>query len=301
MGGAEGVPGSREEVRETLVRLGLHPHKRFGQNFLADAGALGRIVERSGVGPGSVVLEVGPGLGTLTRRLRDAGASVVAVEIDHGLARHVRAVFGGDDDVVLVERDVMARKGHIAEEVAAVLREMMARKQARRFDVVSNLPYGISSSFITSLVFEPGPPGRATVMLQSEVAAVLAAKPDTEDYSALSVFARTFFEIRQELVVPRHAFFPQPDVDSTVVSLAPRPGPHPDPERFGRFVQGLFQGRRKALSTTVRKLVAPDRGAEARSWLEHAGFDPTARVDALESERIVELFAKVEALGRLHG
>jgi 16S rRNA (adenine1518-N6/adenine1519-N6)-dimethyltransferase len=102
------------------------------------------------------------------------------------------------------------------------------------------------------------------------------------------VFAATFFDVKRELGVPRHAFFPQPDVDSAVVTLVPKPPKGIDPDAFTRFVQKLFQGRRKALSTSLRALV-PD----AAAWLAAAGFDPKARVDALPPARIVDLFAKV--------
>jgi 16S rRNA (adenine1518-N6/adenine1519-N6)-dimethyltransferase len=284
-------PDSKEEIRAALATAGLHPHKRFGQNFLGDASILDRIVQASEVGPSSVVLEVGPGLGALTARLLATGAAVVAVEIDHGLARFLRETVPAPE-LVLIEGDAIGGKGRLSTEVAAALRSAVARRRARGFEVVSNLPYGISSPFVASLMADPGPPLRATLLLQSEFAAALVARPSTDEYSALSVFARTFFDVQRRMSVPRHAFVPQPDVDSAVVTLVPRADRPADAERFSRFVQRLFQGRRKALSTTLRGLV-PD----AAAWLAGAGFDPRVRVDALEPARIVELFEKVGGPG----
>jgi 16S rRNA (adenine1518-N6/adenine1519-N6)-dimethyltransferase len=285
-----GLPESKDEIRAALARAGLRPHKRFGQHFLGDAAVLDRIVAASGAGPSSVVLEVGPGLGALTGRLLATGAAVVAVEIDHGLARELRAAQPAGD-LVLLEQDAMAKKGRLAEEVAAALLAAEARRGARGFEVVSNLPYGISSSFLLALMSEPGPPLRATVMLQAEVAAALTAKPSSEEYSALSVSCQVFFAAKREMQVGRHAFFPPPDVDSTVVTLVPRERPGVAAAPFLPFVQKLFQGRRKALSTTMKPWI-PGAGS-ARAWLEARGFDPGVRIDALAPARIVELFAKV--------
>lgn len=281
------VPDSKEAIRSALAAGGLHPHKRFGQHFLADPALLDRIVLVSGAGPSSVVLEVGPGLGGLTARLLAKGALVVAVEIDHGLARRLARELRSPD-LVLVEGDAMAGKGRLSAEASVAVEAAVARRKARGFEVVSNLPYGLSSPFVASLMSAPGPPLRATLMLQTEFVAALAARASSEEYSALSVFAATFFDVKRELAVPRHAFFPQPDVDSAVVTLVPKPPKGIDPAAFSRFVQKLFQGRRKALSTSLRAVV-PD----AASWLAAAGFDPKARVDALPPARIVDLFAKV--------
>jgi 16S rRNA (adenine1518-N6/adenine1519-N6)-dimethyltransferase len=294
MAGAERrVPGSKEAVRAALDALGLSPHKRFGQNFVADRAVLERIVDRSGAGPASVVLEVGPGLGTLTSVLLARVAVVVAVEIDHGLARNLREVFAGEPRFVLVEGDVMAGKGRLADEAATAVLDAVSRAGAPGFDVVSNLPYGISSSFLAALASPPGPPLSATVMLQAEVADVLLARPSTESYSALTAFVRTYFEVRRELEVGRHVFFPQPDVDSTVVRLLPKAGTVPPPGPFGAFLQALFQSRRKAIGTTLRGLLPPGT-PPARAWLATAGFDAGARVESLAPERIAELFALVE-------
>jgi 16S rRNA (adenine1518-N6/adenine1519-N6)-dimethyltransferase len=297
-GGVPGVPRSRQEVRALLAQLGLRPHKRFGQNFLADRGVLERIADRAGVDSSSVVLEAGPGLGTLTATLLDRGALVVAAEIDRGLAGHLRGVFHDCPELVLVEGDVMGGKGRISEGVASALREAVRLRAAPGFRVASNLPYGISTSFLTSLAFAPGPPLRATLMLQLEVARVLGAREGTDDYSALSVFAQTYFRVRPEFEVGRHAFFPEPDVDSAVVSLDPGEAPAPDPAEFSRFVQRLFQGRRKAIATSLRTELG-EPAAQGRARLSRAGFDPGSRVDGLAPARIVELFLAIREAPRL--
>jgi 16S rRNA (adenine1518-N6/adenine1519-N6)-dimethyltransferase len=288
------VPDSKDEIRAALARAGLHPLKRFGQHFLADAAVLDRIVTASGAGPSSVVLEVGPGLGGLTARLLSAGAAVVAVEIDHGLARELRTSLVSPD-FILLEQDVMGKKGRLADEVGAALLSCAERRGTRGFEVVANLPYGISSPFLLALAAEPGPPLRATVMLQTEVADALAAKPSSEEYSALSVSCQVFFAVTKAFKVGRQAFFPSPDVDSTVVTLLPRTGADV-PEKFGEFVQKLFQGRRKALSTTLKPWLPAEIGG-AREWLAGAGVDPGTRVEALSPAGILDLYRRVLEAG----
>jgi 16S rRNA (adenine1518-N6/adenine1519-N6)-dimethyltransferase len=296
VGDRAGIPASRHEVRALLDDLGLHPHKRFGQNFLADPGVLDRIVDRSGAGAGSVVLEVGPGLGTLTSRLLLRGASVIAAEIDRGLARRLREVFADDARFVLVEGDVLGARSRLSEAVAQAVRSALDGSDAGGFRVVSNLPYGISSAFLTSLAFDPGPPLLATVMLQAEVASLLRAAPRGEDYSALGVFVQTYFDVTRDFDVGRHAFFPEPDVDSTVVTLSPRGGSAPDPASFSVFVQALFQRRRKTLAASLGAMLATGAGA-ARARVAEAGFDPTARVEELSPARIADLFAAFGSAG----
>jgi 16S rRNA (adenine1518-N6/adenine1519-N6)-dimethyltransferase len=185
----------------------------------------------------------------------------------------------------------MAGKGRWSPDVVAALQSVLARRPGPGFDVVSNLPYGISTSFLTSLAHEPGPPRRATVMLQLEVARALGASAGDDDYSALSVFVRTYFDVRREFEVGRHAFFPEPDVGSAVVGLVPRSAPGPEPGAFGRFVQALFQARRKAIGTSLRGIA----GSGVAELLAAAGFDPRARVDGLEPERIAVLFGEFSA------
>jgi 16S rRNA (adenine1518-N6/adenine1519-N6)-dimethyltransferase len=281
------VPRSKEEVRATLAALGLRPHKRFGQNFLADEAVLDRIVERSGAGAGTAVLEVGPGLGCLTARLLRTGATVVAAEIDHGLARRLREVFAGVPRFTLVEGDVLGAGRRISGDVVLALRRACGSSWPA-FDVVANLPYGISSPFLGSLVAAPGPPRRATLLLQQEFAETLVARPSTDAYSALSVFARTVFDVKRAFRVPRGAFHPVPDVESAVVTLVPRESGGVDAVAFGAFTQRLFQGRRKAIGTTLKAMAGARSAIDG--VLEAAGIGRLDRVDALPPERILALF-----------
>lgn len=283
------VPRSRAEVKSLLAALGLRPSKRFGQNFLADGAILDRIIERSGAGAASVVLEVGPGLGTLTERLLAAGADVVAVEIDRGLVRNLRTVLGEAARLMIVEGDVLGSRRRLSDDVVLALRSRMASRGVTSFDVVSNLPYGISSPFVGSLLSDPGPPRRATLLLQSDFADVLRARPSTDAYSALSVWAQTFMTVRSEFDVPGHAFHPSPDVTSTLVRFEPLGRRDVDPIAFGEFVQTLFQGRRKAIATTLRATCgSAERAADV---LRRAGVIANVRVESLEPQRIVALFS----------
>jgi 16S rRNA (adenine1518-N6/adenine1519-N6)-dimethyltransferase len=290
-------PDTPSTVKAALAALGLAPLKRFGQNFLVDPRVLDRVAATSEAGPGDVVVEVGPGLGGLTARLHDRGVELIAVEIDHGLARHVRESFSGEPRFRLLERDVLDGGRTLAPELtAAVAERRAALGPATTWRVAANLPYGVTSPFLLSLL-DPacGPPCRTTVMIQSEVGDVLVARPGSDAYSVLSLAAAIYWRASRLFDVGPEAFFPRPDVDSCVAALVPRGGPTPPPGPFLDFARTLFQSRRKALRSSLRR-ACPEVAAEAADEaLRAAGLAATDRVDGVDPERIAALFS---ALGR---
>lgn len=219
------------EVRTTLQSLGVRATKRLGQHFLVDERIAHRHVEYAGIAATDVVLEIGPGLGVLTRPLLRKAAKVVAVERDRRLAKALRA-FGGNLEIL--EGDAV-------------------KVPLPPFDVVvSNLPYQISSPITFRLLDLPF--RRAALMYQEEFADRLVAKCGDDAYSRLSVNA--YVKARVELVerVPRSAFWPSPKVDSAIVLLEPRPPPFKISDRalFGAVVDATFQHRRKAIENGLR-------------------------------------------------
>lgn len=285
------APATPSAVRAALDAAGLAPLRRFGQNFLVDPRTLDRAADAAGVGPGDVVLEVGPGLGALTERLLDRGARVVAVEIDHGLAARLRTCFAGEARLDLVEGDVLAGGRALDPAVVAALARARAEGDGT-WRVAANLPYGVTSPFLLALLDAAGPrPRRTTVMIQREVADVLAAPPGSPDYSVLALAARVYWRVARVLDVGPEAFFPRPEVDSCVVAIEPAAeGPPPGP--FLDFARGLFQSRRKTLRASLRRRVADPARAEAA--LAAAGLRPEDRVDGAPPERIVALFRALE-------
>jgi len=220
-----------EDPRRTLRRLGIRPRKGMGQHFLVDGRVATRHVGHANVGAADVALEIGPGLGVLTRRLAERARRVIAIEADRRFAAYLRESL---PEVEIIEGDAL-------------------KVEWPPFDVLaSNLPYKISSPITFRLLEERF--DRAVLMYQWEFARRMIAKPATADYSRLSVgvYRRATAEILER--VPRNAFHPQPRVDSALVRLVPRPSPFPiaDPGRFDAVVDALFAHRRKTVENGLR-------------------------------------------------
>src|SRR3972149_6745951 len=209
-----------EPPRRTLAPLGLSPRKSLGQNFLADLNVARKIVELAQRFPPPFV-EIGPGLGALTSLLAEAGTPVVAVEVDRGLAAHLRDRFGGGS-VEIVEADFLA---------------VPTQEWRRRFPmggtVLGNLPYSVSSPIVLRLIELRDLFPRAVLMLQREMVDRLCAGPGGKEYGILSVYLGVLAEARKEFVVRRTCVHPSPDVDSAVMTVRFIGGPPGPPPRAG--------------------------------------------------------------------
>jgi 16S rRNA (adenine1518-N6/adenine1519-N6)-dimethyltransferase len=268
------------EIRALAAHLGLRPTKTLGQNFVIDANTVRRIVRVSGVGADDVVLEVGPGLGSLTLALLDAVAHVAAVEVDPVLA--------GQLPVTVSERAPdLAERLTVVPADALRITDLPVSPTA----LVANLPYNISVPVLLHLMTTFPTIQRALVMVQLEVAERLAAPPGSRVYGVPSVKARWFADVRQAGLVGRSVFWPVPNVDSGLVELIRRPPPRDDVDRADVFavVDAAFAQRRKML----RSALATWAGGSGRAveLLEAAGVDPTARGEALD----VAQFAAIAA------
>ena len=222
---------AEEDPQSVLQRLGVRPSKSRGQHFLVDGRVAARALSYANLHASDVVLEIGPGLGVLTRGLAERTRRVIAIESDGRLAAHLRRS--------LPEADIIHGDALKVEWPA--------------FDVmVSNLPYQISSPLTFRLLATPF--DRAVLMYQWEFARRMVAAPGTADYSRLSVgvYVRASCEILER--VPRNAFRPQPKVNSALVRLEPRASPFPigDPDRFDAVVAALFEHRRKTVENGLR-------------------------------------------------
>lgn len=246
--------------RGLLAGAGFRPSRRLGQNFLLDPALQAWMVEAAALQPGDLVVEVGAGLGFLTRELARAASRVVAVEVDRrlfGLLEQERTRWGdGAASVELVRMDAL-EGGHWNPRLVSILDQERAQS-AGRWKLVANLPYSVTGPLLGGMVQLAAPPDGGAVMVQEEVGRRLTASPGTSDYGALSVQLQAGYELRLAKRVGREVFWPRPGVGSAVVTFRRREGSEwlassaEHRQRFARFVRGLFGQRRKKLGNALR-------------------------------------------------
>jgi 16S rRNA (adenine1518-N6/adenine1519-N6)-dimethyltransferase len=258
---------TRTEVRSILDRHGLHPKRSLGQNFVVEPNTVRRIVELAGVGPGDQVVEVGPGVGSLTLGLLEAGAAVTAVEIDDALVGALEEV---------VSRSPYADLRIVGDDALTVDWDRLLGDRAGSWHLVANLPYNISVPLVCDLLDDVEAIGRMLVMVQREVAARLVARPGDAAYGLPSVKVSYHAEARTVGRVPPSVFLPRPRVESALVEIVRRPTPlvDVDPQVLFGVVRAGFGQRRKMLRRSLRNLIDEE-------GLIVAGVDPTARAEDL--------------------
>ncbi|TAM66063.1 MAG: 16S rRNA (adenine(1518)-N(6)/adenine(1519)-N(6))-dimethyltransferase RsmA [Microbacteriaceae bacterium] len=268
------------EVRDLADLLGVTPTKKLGQNFVIDANTVRRIVRVAGVQPGDTVLEVGPGLGSLTLGLLETDAAVVAVEIDKRLAAQLPLTVAE-----LADEAVSAGLTVIRAD-ALQLTELPATPGR----LVANLPYNVSVPVLLHLLEQFGSIRSGVVMVQSEVGQRLAASPGSKIYGAPSVKAAWYGRWRTAGTVSRQVFWPVPNVDSILVAFerhAAEPGDVALRRRTFELVDAAFQQRRKMLRQSLSAAVGSSAAASVA--LEAAGLAPTARGEELTVDGFIRI------------
>jgi 16S rRNA (adenine1518-N6/adenine1519-N6)-dimethyltransferase len=266
-------------IRELAQQLELRPTKSLGQNFLHDANTIRRIVRTAELGPDDVVLEVGPGLGSLTLGLLPAAARVVAVEIDPRLA-------------ALLPATVAARAPHLAERLTVVEGDALRITELPGpppTALVANLPYNVAVPVLLTLLELFPTLDRALILVQAEVAERLAAAPGTSAYGVPSVKAAWYGDVRRAGSVGRRVFWPEPNVDSGLVALVRRPPPEGDRKATFAVIDAAFATRRKGLRAALARWAGSPAAAETR--LRAAGIDPTTRGEQLSVTDFARLAA----------
>lgn len=238
----ESVIASPEVVHYICKRFDIKMSKKLGQNFLIKRGIVDEIVHAAELTPGEPVLEVGPGIGTLTQGLAQSGADVTAIELDRRLLAVLDTTLASYDNVRIVHGDVLKL------DVPTIMNH-------KPFKVVANLPYYITTPIIMSLLESKLPIERLVVMVQKEVALRMVAKPGTKDYGALSVAVQYYTEPDIVLDVPPKSFLPAPAVTSSVIRCVLRDKPPVDvidEKLFFRVVKAGFAQRRKTFANTMK-------------------------------------------------
>ena len=271
------IIASPQVTQHILNRFKLRADKKLGQNFLIDENVVRQIVEAAELSEADTVLEVGPGIGTLTQGLAESKAKVVAVELDTRLLPVLATTLEGYDNVRVVHGDIL--KVNIMEEVGAP-----------EFKVCANLPYYITTPIIFALLEKRLPMERLVAMVQKEVAERMAAQPGGKDYGALSVAIQYYTEPEIAFIVPPTSFIPAPAVDSAVIVCKRRSKPPVevcDEALFFRVVKAAFSLRRKMLSNSLKNMGI--KGEQVAKWLELAGVDGKRRAETLSLEDFAKL------------
>ena len=258
--------------------------KRYGQNFLVDPRVTQRIVEESGVGPEDTVLEIGPGIGTLTQYLAEAARKVVAVEVDRSLIPILEETLAGYDNVTVLCGDILKTD---LSEIAGTYNE------GKPLKVVANLPYYITTPIVMGLFESGAPVSSVTVMVQKEVAQRMQASPGGKDYGALTLAVQYYASARVVANVPPNCFIPRPDVGSAVIRLDVQEGvscPGTDKEALFAVIRAAFAQRRKTLANCLKNASElPYTREDVTSALAQMGLPETIRGEALSLEQFAVL------------
>ena len=271
------IIASPQVTQHILNRFKLRADKKLGQNFLIDEQVVRQIVAAAELSEADTVLEVGPGIGTLTQGLAESTAQVVAVELDTRLLPVLATTLEGYDNVRVVHGDIL--KVDIMEEVGVP-----------NFKVCANLPYYITTPIIFALLEKRLPMERLVAMVQKEVAERMAAQPGGQEYGALSVAIQYYTEPEIAFIVPPTSFIPAPAVDSAVIVCKRREKPPVevcDEALFFRVVKAAFSLRRKMLSNSLKNMGI--KSEQVAKWLELAGVDGKRRAETLSLEDFAKL------------
>jgi 16S rRNA (adenine1518-N6/adenine1519-N6)-dimethyltransferase len=263
------MPLTPTSTRELLAQLGHEPKRFLGQNFLVDGNIVRKSLELGGVAPGDAVIEIGPGLGTLTSALLEAGAEVWAVERDWGLHKHLAATLAaGNPKLHLMEGDAVEHP---------LARLPMDRAGA--FKIVANLPYAIATPWLDEVLSGPLP-DRLVLMLQQEAAQRYVAQPGSKNFGAISIFLQAAYAVAPGHKVDSSCFYPQPDIESYLLHLERLPAPYTFTPATKAVIRACFQQRRKQIGGLLRHKL-PDGGAAWIARLDAAGLSSAARPEQI--------------------
>ncbi|MBQ8139888.1 MAG: 16S rRNA (adenine(1518)-N(6)/adenine(1519)-N(6))-dimethyltransferase RsmA [Lachnospiraceae bacterium] len=276
--------GNPQNTIDVIQKHGFRFQKKYGQNFLIDTHVLDKIVSAAGVTKDDLVLEIGPGIGTMTQYLAEAAREVVAVEIDKNLIPILEETLSEYDNVTILNEDILKV------DIAALAEEKNGGKPIK---VVANLPYYITTPIIMGL-FESGVPlDNITIMVQKEVADRMQVGPGTKDYGALSLAVQYYAKPEIVANVPPNCFIPRPNVGSAVIRLTRYPKPPvevEDPKKMFALIRASFNQRRKTLVNGLSN--APEIKAskeDVQNAIAKMGLSETIRGEALTLEQFAAL------------
>lgn len=279
---------SHSATMDLVKKHGFKFTKSLGQNFLIDDNIIDKIVDGAGAGPGDKIIEVGPGIGTLTRELASRADKLMAVEIDRNLIPILADTLGDYNNVKIVNEDI------IKADIRGLIDENLDGGPVK---LVANLPYYITTPIIMRFLEEDINVTDIVVMVQKEVAERMNAQPGGKDFGALSVAVQYYCDTEIVAKVPRHLFVPQPNVDSIVIALRVRPERKykvDDEALFFRVVKAAFGQRRKTLLNSISSMGTLSKDGVKEALLE-AGIDEKRRGETLSLDEFALLSNTIES------
>ncbi|WP_440857483.1 16S rRNA (adenine(1518)-N(6)/adenine(1519)-N(6))-dimethyltransferase RsmA [Staphylococcus shinii] len=278
-------------TKALLNQYGFNFKKSLGQNFLIDVNIIHNIIEASDINKHTGVIEIGPGMGSLTEQLAKNAKKVVAFEIDQRLIPVLEDTMEPYDNVTVINEDIL--KADIAHYVAEHFSE------CEKIMVVANLPYYITTPILLNLMQQSLPIDGYVVMMQKEVGERLNAQVGTKAYGSLSIVAQYYTETSKVLTVPKAVFLPPPNVDSIVVKLMKRSTPIvtvDDENKFFKMTKAAFGQRRKTINNNYQSLFLNGKANKQMilEWLEASGIDPRRRGETLSIKEFAHLYNELK-------
>ena len=271
-------------TQDILRRHDFNFKKKFGQNFLTDHNILTKITQTAELSKEVNVIEIGPGIGSLTQYLLEEAAEVMAFEIDKSLIPILEETMAPYDNFTLVSEDIL--KVDLLSEIQKFKNPNLPIK------VVANLPYYITTPILMHLIESKIPFSEFVVMMQKEVADRIAASPKTKAYGSLSIAVQYYMEASVAFIVPRTVFIPAPNVDSAILKMVRREAPLvevEDEEWFFKTMHSSFVHRRKTLMNNLQAAFGKESKPEIEKLLAQAEISPTIRGEALSIEEFAKL------------
>ncbi len=296
----------KKEINAILASAGLRPQHQFGQNFMVDQNILASIADAGDIKASDLVLEVGPGVGNLTRLLANRSRHVLAVDIDYKLMPAAKAHHAALTNVTWLNADVLAGKHQVEPQVLEALRALQRVHPESALKLVSNLPYNAASPLVAELLVEmwrelsrptenDGLPlafARMAFTVQWEVGMRMACGSGTRDYGPLGILLQTFADVQIVRKIPPGAFWPPPKIHSALVTVVPhidRMRQVRDAVAFQQFLQGVFSHRRQTLGNGLKHYYGDKWNADFKRRFSAEGFDLLHRPETLAPGELLRL------------
>jgi 16S rRNA (adenine1518-N6/adenine1519-N6)-dimethyltransferase len=280
-------------LAKTLERAGLQPKTKYGQNFLIDLNLLDILVNGAAIQSTDVILEVGTGVGSLTKLMAPRAGAVITVEIDRDLQALAARELRDATNVTMLSCDALKNKNHLRDDLMDAVRAKMASVPNATFKLVSNLPYNIATPIISNLLKVSPLPERMVVTIQKELGQRIVSPPNCKDYSALSIWMQSLCDCEILRILPPSVFWPSPKVDSAIICVKPNESKRSrivDIEYFHTHLRALFFHRRKFLRSQLATAMQDDLSkVQVDAVLEQLQLEPNLRAEQLPVETIIAM------------